>query len=423
MRQNFSSRRIFPMLNIIWVVLFLGGFLSSLYQYFANGKAEIFNELMTQLFSMSKTGFEISIGLTGVMCFWLGIMKIAEDSGIVHKITKLAGPLIRRLFPAIPENHPAIASMVMNLSANMLGLDNAATPFGLKAMKELQELNPSKDTATNEQVMFMVINTASVTLIPVSVFTYLFELGYPNPTDVFIPILVATAVSTLCGVIATCLFQGVNLIKSGVATMLLVLVAFIALLAFAVQALPKDDVSRYSLLFSNIFILSVVGGFIAYGSFKKVKVYASFIAGAKDGFQTAITIIPYLVAMLVAIAIFRTSGALDILLSLFKSFFALFLSEENLEFVHAIPTALLKSLSGSGARGMMIETVKTHGVDSFVAKVVSTVQGSSETTFYVLAVYFGSVGITKTRHAVTCGLIADFVSVVAAILVCYMMFK
>jgi spore maturation protein SpmA len=411
------------MLNLIWVLLILGGFLASLFQFFVGGKADIFNEIMTQLFSTSKTGFEISIGLTGVMCFWLGMMKIAEDSGIVLKLTKFAAPVFRRLFPSIPSDHPAIASMVMNLSANMLGLDNAATPFGLKAMKEMQELNTAKDTASDAQIMFLVINTASVTIIPVSVFTYLFELGYPNPTDVFMPILIATSFSTLSGVIATCLFQKINLFKSGVASLLAIAFGLLALLIFAINQLPKEEISKISLLVSNLFILGTIGGFIAYGCFKKVKVYESFIQGAKEGFQTAIGIIPYLIAILVAISVFRTSGALDVLLSLFKSCFALFLSEENLEFIHAIPTALLKPLSGSGARGMMIETIKTHGVDSFVAKLVSVIQGSSETTFYVLAVYFGSVGITKSRHAVTCGLIADFVSIVVAIFVCYLFFK
>ena len=422
------------MLNIIWISFFLLSFLAALYQVVAHSNTAVFSQMMDAAFSMSKTGFEISIGLTGILTFWLGIMKVGEAGGMVALLTRLVSPVFRRLFPDVPHNHPAVGAMMLNLSANMLGLDNAATPLGLKAMKELQSLNSDKETASNAQIMFLVINTSAVTIIPITIITYLYQLGYQNPTEVFIPILIATFCSTLAGVLATCLVQRINLLRSGILGLLGGAAVLVALLVAVLLQLEKEQLQTWSFVGSNCFIFCIIILFVSLAACRKVNVYEEFIVGAKEGFQVAITIIPYLIAMLVAIGIFRASGAMDVLLAGFAAaargvtYVASLAglgtyTGTNPVFIDALPTALMKPLSGSGARGLMIETIKTNGVDALVSKMVAVIQGSTETTFYVLAVYFGSVGIRKTRHAVLCGLIADGTGVIAAISICYLFFK
>ncbi len=388
---------------------------------------------MKSVFSMSKTGFEISIGLTGVMSFWLGIMRVGDAGGLVKIMSRITRPFFKRLFPAVPEDHPAMGSMMMNLAANMLGLDNAATPLGLKAMNDLQSLNPNKDTATNAQVMFLVINTSAVTLIPVTIFTYLHELNHPNPTEVFLPILLATSFSTLVGITVTCLFHNISLIKTGLWWMLSALFSVLFFAVWQLRQLAPETLNSASLFVSNFFIFAVICTFVLVAAVKKVNVYNEFIEGAKEGFTTSIKIIPYLIAMLVAIGVLRASGAMEYLMTMLEAIFKgaavvlyrigiLSTLNIDLEFVKALPTAFMKPLSGSGARGLMIETIKTYGPESMVSRMVSTIQGSTETTFYVLAVYFGSVGIKNTRHAAFCGLCADFAGVVSAITICYILF-
>ena len=388
---------------------------------------------MDSTFKMSGVAFDISIGLTGVMALWLGLMRIGEAGGVIAIISRLIAPFFTRLFPDVPRDHPALGAMIMNLSANMLGLDNAATPLGLKAMKELQELNPEKDTASNAQIMFLVINTSSVTLIPITIFTYLYQLDYPNPTELFLPILLATSCSSIAGLIAVSIFQRINLLQPAIIMFFLGFFSIVALLFTYLLSLDKADMQSFSLLLSNGIIFSVIVVFVLLAAIKKVNVYEEFIKGAKEGFNVAISIIPYLVAMLVAIGVFRASGAMDLLLGIIDwvcRFIAQLLdwigiidySGGPLVFVDALPTGMMKPLSGSGARGLMIETIKTNGPSALVSKMVAIMQGSTETTFYVLAVYFGSVGIKKSRHAVTCGLIADFSGITAAILICYLFF-
>ncbi|MDH3393715.1 MAG: spore maturation protein [Desulfobulbaceae bacterium] len=388
---------------------------------------------MTGLFQTSKTAFEISIGLTGVMTLWLGIMRIGEAGGMVAILSRWLAPLFRVLFPEVPENHPAAGAMVMNIAANMLGLDNAATPLGLKAMRELQSLNQAQDTASNAQIMFLVINTSSVTLIPTTIFTYLYQLGYPNPTELFIPILLATGCSSLAGLIAVSLYQRINLLAPRLLLAMAIFFTIIALLLTTLLSLDRATMRTISLTASNGFIFGIIILFMLLALKKKVNVYEQFIEGAKDGFQVAVSIIPYLVAMLVAISVFRASGALDIVLGMIEQIvrsLAFLLDRlgvisykgSPIEFVNALPTGFMKPLSGSGARGLMIETIQTHGVDSLVAKIVAIMQGSTETTFYIIAVYFGSVGIKKTRHAVPCGLIADGAGICAAIVISYLFF-
>ena len=388
---------------------------------------------MDSTFKMSGVAFDISIGLTGVMALWLGLMRIGEAGGVIAIISRLIAPFFTRLFPDVPRDHPALGAMIMNLSANMLGLDNAATPLGLKAMKELQELNPEKDTASNAQIMFLVINTSSVTLIPITIFTYLYQLDYPNPTELFLPILLATSCSSIAGLIAVSIFQRINLLQPAIIMFFLGFFSIVALLFTYLLSLDKADMQSFSLLLSNGVIFSVIVVFVLLAAIKKVNVYEEFIKGAKEGFNVAISIIPYLVAMLVAIGVFRASGAMDLLLGIIDwvcRFIAQLLdwigiidySGGPLVFVDALPTGMMKPLSGSGARGLMIETIKTNGPSALVSKMVAIMQGSTETTFYVLAVYFGSVGIKKSRHAVTCGLIADFSGITAAILICYLFF-
>lgn len=421
------------MLNKIWISFFLIAAATALYQVFFLDNPDVLSQVMDATFKMSGTAFDISIGLTGVMALWLGLMRIGEAGGAVAIISRLIAPFLHKIFPEVPKDHPAIGAMIMNLAANMLGLDNAATPLGLKAMTELQKLNPDPDTATNAQIMFLVINTSSVTIIPITIFTYLYQLNYPNPTELFIPILLATSCSSIAGLIAVSIYQRINLLQPVIIMFFLGFFSIVALLLTYLLSLDKAAMQSFSLLLGNGIIFSVIILFIMLAAFKKVNVYEEFISGAKEGFKVAISIIPYLVAILVAIGVFRASGAMDLLLGLIEGLCRLIAqaldllgiitySGGPLTFIDALPTGLMKPLSGSGARGLMIETIKTHGPDALVSKMVAIIQGSTETTFYVLAVYFGSVGIRKTRHAVTCGLIADFAGITAAILISYLFF-
>ncbi|RKZ87575.1 MAG: hypothetical protein DRQ39_04000 [Gammaproteobacteria bacterium] len=408
------------MLNIIWIFFFTSAFVVALIKLFAFGDTEIFSQLMTAMFSLSKTAFEISLGLTGVLALWLGIMRIGERSGFIDLLTRGLTPLFEKLMPEVPKNHPAIGAMVMNISANALGLDNAATPLGIKAMKELQKLNPLKDTASNAQILFLVINTSAVTLFPVTIFTYRAQMGAANPTDVFIPILIATYASTLIGLLAVASVQKINLLDKVILSYLGGFTLLVLALLLYFSNLSQADMLVQSALVSNVILFSLVMLFIAGAAVKKVNAYEAFIDGAKEGFETAIKIIPYLVAMLVAIGVFRASGALDLLASGLRNI----VLSMNLDdrFIDALPTALMKPFSGSGARAMMVDTMQTFGADSFAGRLSSIVQGSTETTFYVLAVYFGSVGIKNIRHAVGCGLAADIAGIVTAIFVAYWFF-
>lgn len=408
------------MLNHVWFAFFAIAFLSGLYQWLVLDNGEIWVALVQSTFEMSKTAFEISIGLVGVLCLWLGLFAVAREAGMVEYMARALSPLFRRLFPEVPHNHPAQASITMNMAANMLGLDNAATPMGLKAMQELQSLNPTKDIATNAQIMFLVINTASVTLLPVTIFMYRAQLGAADPTSVFIPILLATTCSTLAGIMATAWIQRLHLWDKVVMAYFGGFAFLLSALAVYVTSLPAAEQAAQSAMAGNFVIFAVIFGFIFAGWRKNVPVYETFVEGAKEGFEVGVRIIPYLVAMLVAIGVFRASGALDGALWLVeRSVIALGF---NADFVPALPTAFMKPFSGSGARAMMIETMNNYGVDSFPALLSAIIQGSSETTFYVLAVYFGSVGISKTRHAIACGLIADGVSIIAAIAIGYAFF-
>jgi spore maturation protein SpmA len=421
------------MLNIIWTSFFLIAALSALGQVVFLGNTMVLNKIMEAMFSMAKTGFEISLGLTGVMTLWLGLMKIGEAAGAIRIISRWAAPVLEKLFPDIPPDHPAFGAMTMNIAANVLGLDNAATPLGLKAIRELQTLNDNSDTASNSQIMFLVINTSSVTLIPVTIFTYLYQLGYANPTELFIPILLATSCSSLAGLIAVSAYQRINLLQPQLMIFLGGFCLFMALLITYMLSLNRQEMQTFSLIASNSVIFGIITIFMLMAIAKRINVYDEFIKGAKDGFQVAISIIPYLVAMLVAIGVFRASGAMEIFLAgltwIFQAAGLLINKLGIIEyhggpmaFIDALPTAMMKPLSGSGARGLMIETIKIHGVDSLVARIVAVIQGSTETTFYIIAVYFGSVGVRHTRHAVPCGLIADGVGVTAAIIICYLFF-
>lgn len=407
-------------LNYIWIAFFVIAFIVALAKLIFWGDTEIFTEIMNSTFSSSKTAFEISLGLTGILSLWLGIMKIGENSGLINALSRFLSPVLTKLFPEIPKGHPVMGSMFMNISANMLGLDNAATPMGLKAMKELQELNPRKDTATNSMIMFLVMNTSGLMLIPITIMVYRAQMGATQPTDVFIPILLTTFSSTLAGVTAVSISQRINLLTRGTLLFMTGISLFFAAIIYLFTALPKDDVNLISTLSANIILFTVIICFIVSGLRKKINVYDSFIEGAKEGFTTAVRIIPYLVAFLVGIAVFRTSGALNIIVDGIGSFFGLLGADTS--FVGALPTGLMKSLSGSAANGLMIDAMTEYGADSFVGRASSVIRGASDTTFYILAVYFGSVGITNTRNAVTCGLIADFTGIVAAILFSYLFF-
>lgn len=384
------------------------------------GDALIFEKIIKSIFDMSSVTVDIAIGLIGILAFWLGMMKIAENAGLINKLAIAISPLFSKLMPEVPKGHPAIGSMTMNLSANFLGIDNAATPLGLKAMQDLQTLNPKKDTATNAQILFLVLNTSSVTLFPVAVFVYRAQQGAVNPTDVFIPIILATFASTFAGLLAVATVQKIKLYHPVVLLYLSGAIALIGSIAVYFAALTSQALSTQSSLFGNILIFSTLILFIAAAVRKKIDVYNSFIEGAKEGFETSIKLIPYLLAMLCAIGVFRASGALDVIVDIFRTL-AIFLGMDT-RFIDALPTAMMKPLSGSGARAMMIETMNTHGADSFAGRLASIIQGSTETTFYVLAVYFGSVGIKYSRHAVSCGLIADAAGIIAAISVCYWFF-
>ena len=408
------------MLNIIWLFFFLSAFVTALIKLFVFGNQDIFTQMMSALFTLSKTAFEISIGLTGILALWLGIMKIAERSGFVQLLTRLLTPLFQRLMPEVPANHPALAAIVMNISANALGLDNAATPLGIKAMQELQKINPHPETASNAQILFLVINTSAVTLFPVTIFTFRAELGAANPTDVFIPILIATYISTLAGLLSVAWMQKINLLDKVIIAYLSVFTLLIASIVVYFSNLDKTEMLQQSAFISNFVLFSLIIVFLCGAIYKKINTYEAFIEGAKEGFQTAIKIIPFLVAMLVGIGVFRASGALEIISQSIRQFI-LYLHLDD-RFVDALPTALMKPFSGSGARAMMIDTMQTHGADSFAGHLASIVQGSTETTFYVLAVYFGAVGIKNIRHAAGCGIIADFAGIMAAITVTYWFF-
>ena len=408
------------MLNIIWISFFLISFLTALFKLFILGDQQVFAQLMQAMFSLSKSAFEISLGLTGVLALWLGIMKIGEKSGFIALITHSLTPLFSRLMPEVPKGHPALGAIVMNISANALGLDNAATPLGIKAMQELQTLNPKPDTASNAQILFLVINTSGVTLFPITIFTYRAQLGALNPTDVFIPILIATYVSAMLGLLAVAFVQKINLLDKVVMAYLGGFTLMVAGLLAYFSSLSQAQMLMQSGIISNVILFSLVISFIIGAIYKRINAYEAFIEGAKEGFQTAILIVPYLVAMLVAIGVFRASGALDLLADLARM--AVHSVGMDARFIDALPTALMKPFSGSGARAMMIDTMKTYGADSFAGRLASIVQGSTETTFYVLAIYFGAVGIKRIRHAVACGIIADFSGIIAAIVVGYWFF-
>jgi len=407
-------------LNYIWIAFFLIAFVIATVRLVFMGDTEVFPAIMNSTFDTSKTAFEISLGLTGVLSLWLGIMKIGEKGGVINVVARVLSPVFTRLFPDIPKGHPVTGSIFMNVAANMLGLDNAATPLGLKAMEQLQELNPKKDTATNPMIMFLVLNTSGLTLIPVSIMVYRAQMGAAQPTDIFVPILLATFFSTLAGIIFTSLYQRINLINR---TMLLTLggmSAVVAAIIWGFAQMDKAQMNVVSTSVANILLMLIIVMFILAGMRKKVNVYDAFIEGAKDGFTTAVRIIPYLVAILVGIGVFRASGAMDMLVDGIKWTVAAL--GGNTDFVGALPTALMKPLSGSGARGMMVDAMTTYGADSFVGRLSCIFQGSTDTTFYILAVYFGSVGVRYTRHAVACGLLADLAGVIAAIAICYMFF-
>ncbi len=408
------------MLNKIWGGFFLVAFLVALVKWVFLGDAGVWAAMVGAAFELAKTGFEIALGLTGVMCLWLGIMRLGEKGGTVDLLARAFGPLLRRLFPGIPAGHPAMGSIVMNMAANMLGLDNAATPLGLKAMGELQTLNPEPDRATDDQILFLVINTSAVTLIPITIFVYRAQLGAADPTDVFIPLIVATFCSTLVGLVVTAIVQRLRLWDPVILAYLMGMAAVVAAMVLYFSSLEREVMEQQSSVLSNFAIFTVIIVFLGMAAHRRLPVYETFVEGAKEGFQVAVGIIPYLVAMLVAIGVLRASGTLDFLLDGIRW------GVEGLgwdaRWVDGLPTALMRPLSGSGARGMLLETMTTHGADSFVGRLVSVIQGSTETTFYVLAVYFGSVGIRRTRHAVACGLAADAGGVVAAILVCYLFF-
>lgn len=408
------------MLNIIWVFFFLAAFATALFKLLVLGDQQIFTQIMSAMFSLARSAFEISLGLTGVLALWLGIMRIGERSGFMQLLTRSLTPLFARLMPEIPRNHPALGAMVMNISANALGLDNAATPLGIKAMQELQTLNPDKETASNAQILFLVINTSAVTLFPVTIFTYRAQLGAANPTDVFIPILIATYMSTLIGLLAVAVVQRINLLDRVILGYLAGFSLLVGSLLFYFANLSQQQMLLQSALLSNLILFSLVAAFIIGAIYKRVNAYEAFIDGAREGFQTAVTIIPYLVAMLVAIGVFRASGALEIIADLLRDLVRMLALDDR--FIDALPTALMKPFSGSGARAMMVETMRAMGADSFAGRLSSIVQGSTETTFYVLAVYFGAVGIKNIRHAAACGIIADFAGITAAIVIAYWFF-
>ena len=410
----------YMVLNYIWIAFFVIAFVVALGKLLFLGDVGIFTSLVNATFDSSKNAFEISLGLTGILALWLGVMKIGERSGMIGALSRWLSPVFCRLFPDIPKGHPAMGSIFMNFSANMLGLDNAATPMGLKAMKELQELNPRKDTATNPMIMFLVINTSGLILIPVSIMVYRAQMGAAQPTDIFIPTLLTTTVSTFVGILVVSLSQRINLVCKPILILVGCIALFFTCLIYMSVRLGRDEMGTYSTLTANIILFSIILLFILWGVWKRTNVYDAFIEGAKEGFTTAVRIIPYLVAFLVGIAVFRASGAMDLLVDGIG--WVVGLCGIDTSFVGALPTALMKSLSGSGANGLMIDAMKEYGADSFVGRMSCVVRGASDTTFYILAVYFGSVGITRTRNAVTCGLLADLSGIIAGILISYWFF-
>ena len=407
-------------LNYIWIAFFLIAFVIAVVRLIFFGDVEVFPNIMNSTFETAKQGFEISLGLTGVLSLWMGVMKIGEKGGVVNVLARFLSPLFTRLFPDIPKNHPVYGNIFMNIAANMLGLDNAATPLGLKAMEGMQELNAKKDTATNPMIMFLVLNTSGLTLIPVSIMTYRFQCGAAQPTDIFVPILIATFIATIAGIIITAPHQHINLLNR---TLLLTLGGAIALIAALIgvfMQMKPEQMNAISSTAANVLLFTVIITFIVAGMRKRINVYDAFIEGAKEGFSTAVRIIPYLIAILVAIGVFRASGAMDWLIGGIR--WCVEMTGANADWVGALPTAIMKPLSGSGARGMMVDAMNTYGADSFIGRLSCIFQGSTDTTFYILAVYFGSIGVSRTRHAVVCGLLADLAGVVAAIGVCYLFF-
>ncbi|MBQ7870492.1 MAG: spore maturation protein [Prevotella sp.] len=407
-------------LNYIWIAFFITAFAVGLVRLVFLGDTDVFPAMIDSTFSSSKTAFEISLGLTGVLSLWLGIMKIGERGGVVDLLARLLSPVFTRLFPDIPKGHPVTGSIFMNIAANMLNLDNAATPLGLKAMEQMQELNTKKDTATNPMIMFLVLNTSGLTLIPVSIMVYRAQLGAAQPTDVFVPLLLTTFFSTLTGIIVTSIYQRINLINRTMIITLGSLCAMVAAIIWLFSRMDGETMNTVSTSVANVLLMTIITGFIVAGVRRRVNVYDAFIDGAKEGFGTAVRIIPYLVAILVAVGVFRASGAMDMLIDAIRSTVEMCGGDSS--FVGALPTALMKPLSGSGARGMMVDAMTTYGADSFVGRLSCIFQGSTDTTFYILAVYFGSIGVRHTRHAVVCGLLADLAGVIAAIAIAYMFF-
>ena len=409
-------------LNIIWLIFFFGAFVACMVQWLAFGDSGIFNKAILGAFDMSKTAFEIALGLTGILSLWLGILKIGEKAGAVQILARIVQPLFTRLFPEIPKGHPVVGTMLMNISANMLGLDNAATPMGLQAMKQLQELNPNEDksVASDSQILFLVLNASGLTLIPVSIMTYRAQLGAANPSDVFLPILLATFFSTIAGIVAVSFFQKIKLRDPVTLAWIGGLTAVVVATLAYFSRLTADAIGVSSLFISGIVLFGIIVAFLGLAVYKKVQAYEAFVEGAKEGFHTAVMVIPYLVAILVGVAVFRASGAMDLLMNGISWVLGLFGIGNDV--VPALPTAFMKPLSGSGARGMMIDAMKTLGPDSFAGRLSCMFQGAADTTFYIIAVYFGSVGVRKTRHAVTCALIADAVGVIAAIAIAYLFF-
>jgi spore maturation protein SpmA len=407
-------------LNYIWIAFFLVGFIVALGQLIFAGNTQIFNDLVNSVFSNAKTGFEISLGLTGALTLWMGLLKVGEKGGVVAILGKLIGPLFEKLFPGLPKGHPVYGSIMLNLSANMLGLDNAATPMGLKAMKEMQDVNPNKETASNAQIMFLVLNAAGLTIIPVSIIVYRTQLGAANPADIFIPILISTFAASITGMISVAIIQKINIFDKVILAYLGGLSAIIIGIIIYFSRLPKEQISTISTFAANFILLLIIVLFIVLAFIRKVNVYDTFIEGAKEGFNTAIKIIPFLVAILVAIGIFRASGALDFIIAGITRFFA-WLGVDT-QFTGALPVAFMKPLSGTGARGLMIDAMKTYGPDSFIGRLSCTMQGTTDTTFYIIAVYFGSVGIKNTRYSIGCGLLADLAGFTAAIFVAYLFF-
>ena len=407
-------------LNYIWIAFFLIAFVVAVGKLVIGGDTAVFTEIINASFASAKTGFEISLGLTGILSLWLGIMKIGEKGGVIQAFARLAAPVFSKLFPDIPRDHPVTGSIFMNLSANLLGLDNAATPMGLKAMQQLQELNPNKESASNSMVMFLCINASGLTLIPITIMMYRAQLGAANPSDVFLPIMLATFTSTLVAILAVCVRQKINILQRTLVLFFGGLGLFIGGLVWLFNSMEQEQVSLYSTLFANTLLFTIICGFIISGMRKKINVYDAFIEGAKEGFQTAITIIPYLVAILVGIGVFRASGAMDFIIQGVR--FGIASIGLNTDFVEALPTMLMKPLSGSGARGMMLDAMNTYGADSFVGRLSSIVQGSCDTTFYVVALYYGSVGIRNTRYTVQCALLADLAGAIAAIAMAYLFF-